>query len=232
MHAIAHYGDGVASRLVQRAIGIPPRALHYVGNPTIFDCGETLAALAGSGIAVPPLASYAPRLWSYWDGNLHPDSSHTQSLERAVRGKYVLVTGASSGIGRALAIKVAAAGAHAILVARRADQLAEVRTLIERAGGTASAFPTDLTDAASVERLCHDVVARFGGVDVLVNNAGRSIRRSLSLSEDRFHDFERTMEINYFGAVRLLLGLLPAMRKRGGGHVVNVSSIGAQVGTP
>ncbi len=119
-----------------------------------------------------------------------------------------------------------------ILVARRADRLAEVRALVERAGGAASVFAADLTDGADVERLCREVVDRFGGVDVLVNNAGRSIRRSLRLSEDRFHDFERTMAINYFGAVRLLLGLLPAMRKRGDGHVVNVSSIGAQVGPP
>ena len=119
-----------------------------------------------------------------------------------------------------------------ILVARRAERLEEVRHLIERTGGTASAFAVDLAIAADAERLCAAVLERFGGVDVLVNNAGRSIRRSLRLEEDRFHDFERTMQINYFAALRLILRLVPAMRRRGRGHVINVSSMGAQFWPP
>jgi NAD(P)-dependent dehydrogenase (short-subunit alcohol dehydrogenase family) len=153
-------------------------------------------------------------------------------LERAVRGKRVLITGASAGIGRATAIKLGAAGAHVILVARNTDALEEVRALVERVGGVASVFPADLTDAGSTERLCRELAERVGGVDVLVNNAGRSIRRSLRISQDRFHDFTRTMDVNYFGAVRLILGLLPSMRRQRRGHIVNISSIGVQVGPP
>jgi NAD(P)-dependent dehydrogenase (short-subunit alcohol dehydrogenase family) len=176
--------------------------------------------------------AYAPRLREYWARNLRVDVTHCRSLEAAVRGRHVLVTGASSGIGRATALKVGAAGGHVILVARRADRLAEVRRLVEQAGGQAIAFAADITRAEDVERLCAAVLERFGGVDVLVNNAGRSIRRSLRLEEDRLHDFERTMQLNYFGALRLILGLVPAMRRRGGGHIVNVSSMGVQVSPP
>jgi NAD(P)-dependent dehydrogenase (short-subunit alcohol dehydrogenase family) len=225
-------GKGLAGRLLHRVVGIPPRVLDYLDNPTRFDCRQASAALAGSGIAVPPLESYAPQLWQYWERNFHVETAHRRGLEAAVRGRHVLITGASSGIGRATALKVGAAGGHVILVARRADRLAEVQRLVEHAGGTASAFAADLTSPADVERLCAAVLEQFGGVDVLVNNAGRSIRRSLSLEEDRFHDFERTMHINYFAALRLILRLVPAMRRRGQGHVINVSSMGAQVGPP
>jgi NAD(P)-dependent dehydrogenase (short-subunit alcohol dehydrogenase family) len=107
-----------------------------------------------------------------------------------------------------------------------------VRALVEEAGGSAAVLPADLTNAESVEKLCRDIGEQFGGVDILVNNAGRSIRRSVRVSEDRFHDFSRTMDVNYFGALRLILALLPGMRERGGGHIINVSSIGVQVGPP
>jgi NAD(P)-dependent dehydrogenase (short-subunit alcohol dehydrogenase family) len=206
--------------------------LDQLDNPTRFDCRQASAALAGSGIGVPPLESYAPQLWRYWERNFHVDTAHRRTLEAAVRGRQVLVTGGSSGIGRATALKVGAAGGHVVLVARRADRLAEVVRLIERAGGSATAFAADLTEPDDVERLCAAVVERFGGVDVLVNNAGRSIRRSLRLEEERFHDFERTMQVNYFGAVRLILRLVPAMRRRGNGHIINVSSMGVQFGPP
>jgi NAD(P)-dependent dehydrogenase (short-subunit alcohol dehydrogenase family) len=231
-HVFARDADGIAGRVAERLTGIPPRVLDYACNPTTFDSSETSAALADSGIAVPPLEAYARALWLYWERNLWADTSHRRSLERAVRGKVALVTGASSGIGRATALKLGAAGARVVLVARSADRLEEVRRHVEHAGGTATAIPTDLTDAESVARLCRTVAQELGAVDVLVNNAGRSIRRSLSISHDRFHDFERTMQVNYFGAVRLILGLLPAMRARGQGHIVNVSSIGVQVGPP
>jgi NAD(P)-dependent dehydrogenase (short-subunit alcohol dehydrogenase family)/thioester reductase-like protein len=231
-HMLARRANGVAGRLVEQSVGIPPRVLDYVGNPTVFDCKRTKAALAGSGIAVPPLESYAARLWSYWSHALNADVSHAKSLERAVGGKKVLITGASSGIGRAAALKLGAAGAHVLLVARDAERLEEVRRLIRRAGGKATVLAADLTDASSAADLCRRVTHDFGGVDVLVNNAGRSIRRSLRISGDRFHDFERTMAINYFAAVRLILAFLPGMRRRRDGHIVNVSSIGVQTGPP
>jgi NAD(P)-dependent dehydrogenase (short-subunit alcohol dehydrogenase family) len=229
---LAHNANGVAGRLVEQALGIPARALDYVGNQTIFDCRQTLVALEGSGIAVPALESYARRLWIYWDRNLNTNTSHAKNLEKAVRGKTVLITGASSGIGRATALKLGAAGARVLLVARNKERLEEVAKLVERAGGTAVVLPADLTEAESADGLCQRVVQELGPIDVLVNNAGRSIRRSLRLSVDRFHDFERTMAINYFAPVRLILAFLPGMRRKRDGHIINISSIGVQTGPP
>jgi NAD(P)-dependent dehydrogenase (short-subunit alcohol dehydrogenase family) len=143
-----------------------------------------------------------------------------------------MVTGASAGIGAATARAVAERGATVLLVARRAEELEEVRAGIDAAGGTAYSYPCDLTDGAAVDALVARVLAEHGAVDMLVNNAGRSIRRSLKYSYDRMHDFERTMSINYFGPVRLTLGLLPAMRAQRFGHVVNVLSWGVQVKAP
>jgi NAD(P)-dependent dehydrogenase (short-subunit alcohol dehydrogenase family) len=231
-HLLARVGNGVAGRFIEQNVGIPLRALDYLGNPTTFDCKHTLAALEGSGIQVPRLEAYAPHLWQYWERHLNTNTTHARSLEKVVRGKHVLITGASSGIGRATAIKLGAAGAHVMLVARDKERLEEVRVLVERVGGRATVFSVDLTSPESAEQLCGDVIQQFGGVDILINNAGRSIRRSLRLSEDRLHDFTRTMDINYFAALRLILGLVPAMRRKQNGHVINVSSIGAQMGPP
>ncbi|MBI3782646.1 MAG: SDR family oxidoreductase [Deltaproteobacteria bacterium] len=231
-HLLSRAATGSAAKLIERNLGVPLRTLDYVGNPTTFDCRNTLEALRGSGIRVPPLETYAHRLWQYWERNLNTNTTHARNLERAVRGKHVLITGASSGIGRAAAVKLSSAGAHLILVARDQERLDEVRSLVERVGGKASVFSVDLTDAESAERLCREVVERFGGADILINNAGRSIRRSLRISQNRFHDFTRTMDINYFGAVRLILGLVPAMRKKKNGQIINISSIGVQVGPP
>ena len=149
-----------------------------------------------------------------------------------VAGKRVLVTGASSGIGEATARAVAARGGRVLLVARREDELDRVADEIRSSGGEASTYACDLTDETAVKALVEAVLSEHGGVDMLVNNAGRSIRRSLSLSWDRMHDFERTMEINYFAPVRLMLGLLPSMVEQGSGHVVNVLSWGVQVKAP
>jgi thioester reductase-like protein len=156
----------------------------------------------------------------------------TASLEKAVRGRIVLVTGASSGIGRSAAIKIGDAGGTVLLVARTAEKLEATRDAIESGGGSAFIHRCDLADMDDIDRLAEEVLDQHGHVDVLVNNAGRSIRRSIALSYDRFHDFERTMQLNYFGAVKLILKLLPAMRERRQGHLVNVSSIGVQTNTP
>jgi short-subunit dehydrogenase len=144
----------------------------------------------------------------------------------------VLITGASSGIGREVALRAAAAGAEVLLVARSADKLLLVQREIERAGGTAHLFSADLSELASCEALVKEVINAHGGVDVLVNNAGRSIRRSLALSQERFHDYQRTMQLNYFGALKLVIGFLPGMRTQRFGHIVNVSSIGVQTHPP
>jgi short-subunit dehydrogenase len=144
----------------------------------------------------------------------------------------VLITGASSGIGRVTALKVARAGGIPLLVARGKDKLEEIGAQIELAGGKAHVYACDLSDLAAIDTLCGELRESHDSIDFVVNNAGRSIRRSLELSHDRFHDFERTMQLNYFGAIRLVMGLLPAMREQRSGHVVNVSSIGVQTNPP
>ncbi len=216
--------------------GIPRSVLVYINYPTDFDSTKTQTALEGTGISVPPLASYADRLWDYWERNLDPDLFKDRSLSGAIGGKVVLITGASSGIGRATAIKCGEAGAEVLLVARTPEKLEETKVEIEEAGGTAHLHQCDLSSIEDVERMAKEVLDQHERVDILVNNAGRSIRRSVELSYDRFHDFERTMQLNYFGALRLILSLLPAMRKRSkgrkGGHIINVSSIGVQTHTP
>ena len=156
----------------------------------------------------------------------------TRSLEAAVGGRTVLVTGSSYGIGRATAVQVAQAGATTILVARDEDRLAELASEIAAGGGAAHAYPADLADMEAIARLADRLAADGHEVDVLVNNAARSIRRSLADTYDRLHDFERTMRLNYFGAVHLTMALLPGMRERGRGHVVNVSTMGTQTSTP
>ena len=156
----------------------------------------------------------------------------TGDTSSPLQGRVVLVTGASSGIGEATAVQAAARGARVLLVARRADELERVRAAIAAAGGHAAAYPCDLVDGDAVDALVARVLAEHGAVDYLVNNAGRSIRRSLHLSYDRFHDVERTMAINFFAPVRLTLGLLPGMREQRFGHVVNVLSWGVQLKAP
>jgi NAD(P)-dependent dehydrogenase (short-subunit alcohol dehydrogenase family) len=213
-------------------LGIPEEVFAHVAFTARFDARDTRRALAGSGIEVPALETYAWRLWDYWERHLDPDLFRDRSFEGAVDGRRVLITGASSGIGRATALKIAAAGGIPLLVARSEDKLAEVVAEIERAGGTAHAYSCDLSDTDAIERLVERVMAEHPAVDALVNNAGRSIRRSIALSYDRFHDFERTIRLNYLGAVKLIILLLPHMRERRSGHIVNVSSIGVQTNPP
>jgi NAD(P)-dependent dehydrogenase (short-subunit alcohol dehydrogenase family) len=154
------------------------------------------------------------------------------SLEKAVRGRVVMVTGASSGIGKAAAMKIADAGGTVLLVARTPEKLEETQRQIEAAGGVAHVNPCDLSDPDDIDRMADEVLAEHGHVDILVNNAGRSIRRSVALSYDRPHDFERTVQLNYLGALRLILKLLPVMRRRKSGQIINISSIGVQTNMP
>ncbi|HAJ42796.1 MAG TPA: NAD-dependent epimerase [Alcanivorax sp.] len=150
------------------------------------------------------------------------------ALRRRVAGQVVLITGASSGIGAGLSHRLARAGATVLLVARSLDKLQDTVDDIRADGGRAHAYRCDLADLDSCDRLCEQVLAEHGGVDILVNNAGRSIRRSVMHSLDRFHDYQRTMQLNYFGAIRLAMNLIPAMQARGQGHVINVSTMGVQ----
>src|SRR5919198_2542745 len=213
-------------------LGIPEEALANAEMRTRFDARDTARAVDGSGIELPKLETYSDRLWDYWERRLDPDLYKDRSFEGAVNGKTVLITGASSGIGRAAALKIAAAGGIPLLVARTLEKLEEVKSEIEAAGGTAYVHPCDLSDYDAIDRLVEEVRSEHAAVDVIVNNAGRSIRRSIALSYDRFHDFERTVGLNYLSPVKLMLGLLPPMRERRSGHIVNVSSIGVQTNPP
>jgi NAD(P)-dependent dehydrogenase (short-subunit alcohol dehydrogenase family) len=212
--------------------GIPAEVIGHIALTPQFDTRDTERALKDSGIEVPPLTSYAAKLWDYWERNLDPDLFKDRSFEGAVNGKTVLITGASSGIGRAAALKIARAGGIPLLVARSADKLQETQREIEDTGGTAYSYTADISEPDSVDALVVKVLADHPAVDVLVNNAGRSIRRSAALSYDRFHDFERTIKLNYLGTIKLIMGFLPHMRKRRYGHVINVSSIGVQTNPP
>ena len=217
---------------VLRDLHIPPAALENRDFDADFDARDAQRALRGTGIAVPPLSSYSSKLWDYWERNLDPDLFRERSLTKSIEGKRILVTGASSGIGRQLALKLAEAGGEVILVSRTREKLEEVATEMDAAGGKPHVHPADLSDIDDIERLANEIIDEYGGVDILVNNAGRSIRRSIKASYDRFHDYERTMKLNYFGALRLILSFMPGMRERKSGHIINISSIGVQTNTP
>jgi thioester reductase-like protein len=222
-----------ARNLALRELGIPEQVLAHMELVPRFDSREAQSALTGSPLVEPPpLQDYVARLWDYWEREMDPDLRRGRTLKEALNGRHVLITGASSGIGRSTALKVAAAGGVPLLIARNVENLEEVRAEIVAGGGTAYVYAADLADLESVERLLERVLADHRNIDMLVNNAGRSIRRSIALSYDRFHDFERTMQLNYFGAVKLIIGLLPHMRERGSGHIANVSSIGVQTNPP
>jgi NAD(P)-dependent dehydrogenase (short-subunit alcohol dehydrogenase family) len=210
-----------------------------VNYPTRFDRRELDAVLKGSGIECPNLRDYAWRLWDYWERHLDPDLFIDRSLKGTVGGKVVLVTGGSSGIGLAAACKFAEAGAITIICARDADKLAEaVQEIVAYAKGKGTADPkvfsysVDIADTEGCAAFVQALEEQHGGVDFLINNAGRSIRRAIENSYDRFHDFERTMQLNYFGCLRVTMGLLPGMVKKRKGHVVNISSIGVLTNAP
>ena len=219
-------------RAVLKDLGIPKEVFQFVNWPTRYDSREATKALKGSGIAVPQLDTYAANLWDYWERHLDPDLFIDRSLSGRVREKVVVVTGASSGIGKAAAIKLAGAGAKVMLVARGEEKLVDTKKEIEAADGKAWIYSCDVSDMASCDALVTKVLKDHGGCDYLVNNAGRSIRRGVLNSLDRFHDFERTMQLNYFGALRLIMGFLPHMVAKKHGHIINISSIGVLSNAP
>jgi NAD(P)-dependent dehydrogenase (short-subunit alcohol dehydrogenase family) len=155
-----------------------------------------------------------------------------RTLSDAVDGTITLITGGSSGIGEAAAKKLAAAGGEVVLVARTREKLEKVAEDIRGDGGTAHVYPCDLSDMDAIAAMADQVLTDLGGIDILINNAGRSIRRSLELSYDRIHDYQRTMQLNYLGAVQLILKFIPGMRERGFGQIINVSSAGVQTRAP
>jgi len=219
-------------RRLLEGVRIPEPALHYVTNRARFTCEKAQAALAGTGVECPPLHTYAWRIWDYWERHLDPEALTERNLRTVLHDRVVVVTGASSGIGRATAQLVGRHGAKVVLVSRTKEKLEVLQMEIEKAGGHASVYPTDLSDLEQCDAMIKHVLADHGRVDILINNAGRSIRRSIEASYDRFHDFQRTMQLNYFGAVKLMLAVLPGMRLRRRGHIINISSIGTQAFPP
>ena len=228
----------VMSQLLDN-LDIPESALQFLTLPTRYASDITQKALAGSGLTVPDLESYAQVLWDYWENHLDPEREERElaqkpslSLEEAVHDKVIMVTGATSGIGKSTALKLARAGAKVIVVARTPEKLSETLDEISKLNGEAHAYQCDVSDMDSCDKLIADIIKDHGRVDVLINNAGRSIRRSVINTVDRFHDFERTMQLNYFGALKLIMALLPSMTERGSGHIINISSIGVLTNAP
>jgi NAD(P)-dependent dehydrogenase (short-subunit alcohol dehydrogenase family) len=219
-------------KAVMQDLGLPEDMMNFVNYPTRFDCRGTLAALKGSGIACPNLKDYAWRLWDYWERHLDPDLHIDRSLRGTATGKVVLITGGSSGIGLAAAHKFAEAGAITIICGRDQDKLDEACKEAKDKGYQFIAYSADIADMTDCDRFVKLLIENHGGVDFLINNAGRSIRRAIEGSYDRFHDYERTMQLNYFGCLRVTMGLLPGMVAKRKGHVVNISSIGVLTNAP
>ena len=217
---------------ILKDFGLPDDIFRFVNYPTRFDCRETTRVLKGTGIAVPRLEDYAWRLWDYWERHLDPDLFVDFSLRGQVGGRVVLVTGASSGIGKATAWKLAEAGAHVVTIAHDKEQLDEAVREFEAAGLKLHAYFGDLSDMAPAEAITRQVLADHGVVDILVNNAGRSIRRAIENSFERFHDYERTMQLNYFGCLKVTMTVLPGMIQQKRGHILNISSIGVLTNAP
>lgn len=233
LNGLAHIpGVATVRDFLLAQMGIPAEVAPHTSFAAEFVSDSTRAQLRGTGLAVPSFDSYAERLWQYWAENLDPNRGRPGDSGDALDGRVVLITGASSGIGLATAHAVAQRGATVLMVARGVDDLQAAAEAVRAEGGVAHAYPCDITDSDGVEDLVAAVLADHGHVDYLVNNAGRSIRRSVVNSTDRMHDFERTMAVNYFGAVRLILALLPSMRARRFGHIVNISSIAVQTKVP
>lgn len=216
----------------QQLTGMPLSILGYADNQCEFDDSATRAALEGSDISCPRIQDYMPVLWEYWETWLDTVVTYDRKLPSKVKGKNVLVTGASSGIGFSTARKLAKAGANLILVARGEENLKVTKGVVDNLGGTSSIYPCDLNSMEAIDELVENVLRDHGHVDILINNAGRSIRRPVFEALERFHDFERTMQLNYFGAIRMIMGLLPSMKENGGGHIINVSSIGCLTNVP
>jgi NAD(P)-dependent dehydrogenase (short-subunit alcohol dehydrogenase family) len=222
-------------RIYQRAMknfGLPDDIFTFINYPTRFDSREAERLLAPASIKVPPLEDYAWRLWDYWERHLDPELHVDRSLRAKVGGRVVLITGGSSGIGKATAMRVAEAGAITLIAARDADKLKATKREAAEHGLDIVTYQADISDETQCGALIQAVIDEHGGVDILINNAGHSIRRAIENSYERFHDFERTMAINYFAALRLTLGLLPHMAKKSRTHVINISSIGVLANAP
>jgi short-subunit dehydrogenase len=222
--------------------GLKGAAMEQLGVPAVFERARNFdvrfdttradATLSAAGLRCPPLASYAPALWDHWSRHLDPERTPDLRRTRGVLGKRVLITGASSGVGEALARLVARHGGEVVLVARRQDELERVASEIRADGGVAHVVACDLSDLDAADALVTHVLDTLGPIDILVNNAARSIRRTIPETYDRPNDYERTMRLNYLAPVHLCLGFLPSMVERQSGHIVSVLTAGTHMPTP
>ena len=225
-------GSSSVAQAISKSVGIPLSTLSFVFNKAEYDDTHTRKALAGSDIKCPRLETYAEKLFEYWEWYLDDAAFASGRALRVVRGKTVLITGASSGIGLTVAKKLGKAGARVLLVARGVEKLEQTAEMIRAVGGEAFIYPCDLTNLEAIDAMADQVLVNHGSVDILINNAGRSIRRAVMESLDRYHDFERTMQLNYFGTIRLIMRLLPSMAARKRGQIINISSIGCLANAP
>jgi len=217
---------------VLTSTGIPKDFFKFLNWPTRYDNRRAEALLENQGILVPPLDTYATKLWDYWERNLDPDLFKEKTLSERLKNSVVLITGGSSGIGKATALKLAKFGATVIICARNSENLRAAHTEIEAVGGKVYSYVVDITKEEEVDELFKKIEAEFSGFDFLINNAGHSIRRSVRNSLDRLHDYERTIQLNYLAAVSVTLKSMPLMERRHGGHVINISSIGVLSNAP
>ncbi|MFB6344945.1 MAG: SDR family oxidoreductase [bacterium] len=215
------------------SLGVPRSVFANIEIPATFDDRNTHTALEETEIDCPRLEDYAWRLWDYWERHLDPALHYRKNFREEIEGKNVVVTGASSGIGRSVALKAGRNGAEVMLMARSEDDLNAVKDEIEKNGdGSGNVYPCDLTNYEDVDETVAASIDEHGPIDVLVNNAGRSIRRSAERSLERFHDYERTMKLNYFGSLRMIKNALPGMLEQRDGHIINISSIGVLANSP
>ncbi len=177
---------------------------------------------------IPKVLPYVTRFGQHWRWNVKSLLAPGDALRQRVNGKVIILTGASSGIGAQVATELARAGATLALIARNRDKLDDLANSIQEQGGKAFVYPADLTNFDECDRVCRAIEQEHGRVDILINNAGRSIRRSIKFTYDRFHDYERTMQLNYLASIRMAMNVLPGMEARNEGHIINVSTVGVQ----
>lgn len=219
-------------KMMMKELGLPDDVFMFVNYPTRFDCRETQKLLRPAGIEVPAFEDYAWRLWDYWERHLDPALFVDRSLSGAVKGKRVLITGGSAGIGKAIAQRLAKAGAKTLIVARDVEKLELTREEFAVQGLEVTTYSADISDSEKCAAMIEQITAEHGGIDILINNAGRSIRRAVENSYDRLHDVERLVRLNYLAPVQLAMGFLPGMAERRSGHIINISSIGVLTTAP
>ena len=219
-------------KMMMKELGLPDDIFMFVNYPTRFDCRETQKLLRPAGIEVPAFEDYAWRLWDYWERHLDPALFVDRSLSGAVEGKRVLITGGSAGIGKAIAQRLAKAGAKTLIVARDVEKLELTREEFAVQGLEVTTYSADISDSEKCAAMIEQITAEHGGIDILINNAGRSIRRAVENSYDRLHDVERLVRLNYLAPVQLAMGFLPGMAERRSGHIINISSIGVLTTAP